>query len=89
MITNASAPVTVNAFRALAALCPACPVAQLQPLLQPLLASLVQLLAAAEEDSLHLVLEVLAAVISAAAKVQGSLAPEQAVAVAQPVLQVS
>jgi hypothetical protein len=92
VITNASGPVTINAFRALAMLCPACPPAQLQPLLAPLLGSLVQLLAAAEEESLHLVLEVLEAVVAAAARAaaagQGGISPEQAMAVAQPVLQV-
>jgi hypothetical protein len=87
VITNASGPVTINAFRALALLCPGCPSGQLHPLLSPLLGSLVQLLSAAEEESLHLVLEVLEAVISAAAG-QGGLSPEQAMAVAQPVLQV-
>lgn len=86
---------TVNAFRALTVLCPAVPAQQLQPLLQPLLASLVQLLAAAGEESLHLVLEVLAAVIKAAAPTQqggaaaaAGLTHEQAMAVAGPVLQV-
>jgi hypothetical protein len=69
-------------------LCPDCPPGQLQPLLQPLLSSLVQLLAAAEEESLHLVLEVLEAVIAAAAGGGGGLSPAQAMAVAQPVLQV-
>jgi hypothetical protein len=69
-------------------LCSGCKTAQLQPLLSPLLGSLVQLLSAAEEESLHLVLEVLEAVIAAAAGGQGGLSPEQAMAVAQPVLQV-
>jgi hypothetical protein len=87
VIANAPGLVTINAFRALAMLCPDCPSGQLQPLLPPLLGSLVQLLAAAEEESLHLVLEVLEAVISAAG--QGGLSAEQAMAVAQPVLQVS
>ncbi|KAF6258143.1 armadillo-type protein [Scenedesmus sp. NREL 46B-D3] len=58
---------------------------QLQPLLSPLLGSLVRLLAAADEESLHLVLEVLEAVIAAAGR--GGLGPDQAMAVAQPVLQ--
>uniref|UniRef100_A0A383VNQ8 Importin N-terminal domain-containing protein n=1 Tax=Tetradesmus obliquus TaxID=3088 RepID=A0A383VNQ8_TETOB len=88
VITNASGPVTISAFRALAMLCPATSPGQLQPLLSPLLGSLVTLLAAAEEESLHLVLEVLEAVIAAAAAGgQGGLSPEQAMAVAQPVLQ--
>ncbi|WIA28271.1 hypothetical protein OEZ86_010825 [Tetradesmus obliquus] len=92
VITNASGPVTISAFKALAMLCPATSPGQLQPLLSPLLGSLVTLLAAAEEESLHLVLEVLEAVIAAAAAAaagggQGGLSPEQAMAVAQPVLQ--
>ncbi|WIA08198.1 hypothetical protein OEZ85_007649 [Tetradesmus obliquus] len=91
VITNASGPVTISAFRALAMLCPATSPGQLQPLLSPPLGSLVTLLAAAEEESLHLVLEVLEAVIAAAAAAagggQGGLSPEQAMAVAQPVLQ--
>lgn len=51
-----------------------------------------QLLAAAGEEAVHLVLEVLSAVIEATAPLQagtaGGLNPEQAMAVAGPVLQV-
>lgn len=67
----------------------------MQPFLHPLLAALVQLLPAAGEESLHLVLEVLAAVIKAAAPASHSataagvgLTPEQAMNIAGPVLQV-
>lgn len=83
-----SAPVQVNAFRALGAMCPTVPPQQLQPHLQPLLGALVHLLKAADEESLHLVLEVLEALILAAGRAPEGLAPDQAMAVAQPVLQV-
>ncbi|KAF8072465.1 Ipo9 [Scenedesmus sp. PABB004] len=89
VVAGSSATVSIGAFRALACLCPAAPAAGLAALLPQLLPALVRLLGAAEEESLHLVLEVLAAVIDAAgARGAPGLAPEQALAVAQPVLQV-
>lgn len=76
-------------YRALSLLAPALPGKQLAPLVPQLLPALLQHLAHADEESLHLVLELLQCVIVAAAAPGGtSLTPEQALAVAQPVLQV-
>jgi hypothetical protein len=61
----------------------------MSPLLPQLLPVLLQQLAQSDEESLHLVLELLHVVIQAAAAPGSTgLTPEQALAVAQPVLQV-
>lgn len=90
MAQSSSPPLRVLAYRALALLAPTVPAQQLAPLVPQLLPALLQHLAQADEDSLHLVLELLHVVIESAAAATGGtgLTPEQALAVAQPVLQV-
>jgi len=90
MAQASSPPLRVLAYRALALLAPTVPAQQLAPLVPQLLPALLQHLAQADEDSLHLVLELLHVVIESAAAATGGtgLTPEQALAVAQPVLQV-
>jgi hypothetical protein len=85
----ATPPLRLLAYRALASLAQSASRQQLGQLLPQLLPALVAQLAAADEESIHLVLELLEIVIRAAAAPGGSgLSPEQAMAVAQPVLQV-
>jgi hypothetical protein len=82
-------PLRLLGYQALAQLAPAVSVQQLGPLVPQLLPALLQQLALSDEESLHLVLELLQVLIhSAAAPGSPGLAPEQALAVAQPVLQV-
>lgn len=89
MAQAATPPLRLLAYTALAQLAPAVPPQQLAPLVPQLLRALLQQLAQADEESLHLVLELLHVVIeSAASPGSAGLTPEQALAVAQPVLQV-
>lgn len=89
MARAATPPLRLLAYTALAQLAPAVPPQQLAPLVPQLLPALLQQLAQADEESLHLVLELLHVVIeSAASPGSAGLTPEQALAVAQPVLQV-
>jgi hypothetical protein len=89
MIQAATPPLRLLGYKALAQLAPAVPPQHLAPLVTQLLPALLQQLALADEESLHLVLELLHVVIEAASTPgSAGLAPEQALAVAQPVLQV-
>jgi hypothetical protein len=88
----ATPPLRLLGYRALAALVVEAAPGQVAPLLPALLPALLQQLAAAEEESLHLALELLEAVIRSASPAANggtsTLTPAQAMAVAQPVLQV-
>lgn len=85
----ATPPLRLLGYKALAALAPAVSFQHLGPMLPQLLPVLLQQLAQADEESLHLVLELLHVVIEAAAAPGSTgLTSEQALAVAQPVLQV-
>lgn len=89
MSQAATPPLRLLGYQSLAQLAPAVPPQQLAPLVPQLLPALLQQLAQADEESLHLVLELLHVVIeSAALPGSGGLTPEQALAVAQPILQV-
>lgn len=89
MSQHSTPPLRLLGYRALSQLVPAVPAQQLAPLMHLLLPSLLQQLAASDEESLHLVLELLCVVVAGAAGPgSAGLTPEQALAVAQPVLQV-